>query len=268
MTEPDNNKAKIPEWIKILDQPKITSECSELATALAKAQAEIDAAPKSESNPFFKSTYADLAAVRAVIREPFGKHGLSVVQIPQTTDGYVHVTTVLFHSSGQCIHGTLTLKPTKNDPQGIGSAITYARRYALMAFAGVAPDDDDGNDASAKRQVDRTDHKPVTPPQTQRSEVRPPRENIHWQNLVMQLQKTGVSLDDKYHIIPEDKPLAREIVHYCTNEKVTLETAYKDPERCLEAVTKVADGNREFPPGTDNSLLSQVKEKLAEKVSA
>lgn len=253
----NEDSTKKPDWAKLVNVPKITIERAELAAALAKAQAEIDAAPKTESNPFFKSSYADLATVRAAIREPFGKHGLSVVQIPHTSDGAVHVTTILLHSSGQFIEGTLTLRPTKNDPQGIGSAITYGRRYSLMAFAGVAPDDDDGNAASGhteeKSKQKRTDSKPSVP-------------RDHWNDLLYQLKKTGVPFDEKGEI--EDKKLASAVVYYCTNKKTTLDKAYHNPELCKEAVDKVADGNREFPANGDNSLLSQVKEKLAEKATA
>jgi hypothetical protein len=258
------NEPKKGDWRTLVSQPKITEERKELATALSKAQAEIDAAPKSEANPFFKSSYADLATVRSAIREAFGKHGLSVVQIPHTGDGTVSVTTILMHASGQFIEGTLTLRPTKNDPQGVGSAITYARRYSLMAFAGVAPDDDDGNAASGHTEPPKKEHKPA-----QRSETKPaPRDNIHWPNLMTQLGKAGIGLDDNFQIVPDDKPLARELVYYCTGETITLEAAYKDPRKCEEAVRKVADGNREFPASGDNSLLSQAKEKLAEKASA
>lgn len=244
---------KKPDWNALHGKPKITEDRSELAAALSKAQAEIDAAPKTESNPFFKSSYADLATVRAAIREAFGKHGLSVVQIPHTSDGAVSVTTLLMHASGQFIEGTLTLRPTKNDPQGIGSAITYARRYALMAFAGVAPDDDDGNAASGKEAPPKKEHKPA-----QRSEVKESAERHHWSDLCSELTKAGVSVD-------QDKKMANAVLWYVSNKTITLDKAFHDPIACKEAVARVADGNREFPASGDNSLLSQVKEKLAEK---
>jgi hypothetical protein len=247
---------KKPDWNALVGKPKITEERAELAAALSKAQAEIDAAPKTESNPFFKSSYADLATVRAVIREAFGKHGLSVVQIPHTSDGAVSVTTLLMHASGQFIEGTLTLRPTKNDPQGIGSAITYARRYALMAFAGVAPDDDDGNAASGKEAPPKNEHKPAT----QRSEVKEPAARHHWTDLCGELAKAGVSVD-------QDKKMANAVLWYVSNRTISLDKAFHDPIACQEAIARVADGNREFPADRDNSLLSQVKEKLAEKAA-
>jgi hypothetical protein len=127
-----------------------SQECNELFAALAEAQAEIGTAAKGTSNPFFKSKYADLASVWAAVQAALPKHGLSVSQFPVSQDPeLVSVVTVLGHKSGQWMRGTLTMRPVKPDPQGIGSATTYARRYALAAVAGVAPEDDDGERASS-----------------------------------------------------------------------------------------------------------------------
>jgi len=123
-----------------------------LAQALVKAQAEIEVAKRQQSNPFFKSRYADLEAVWAVARGPLTKNGLAIVQTLSGTVAEVTVTTRLLHQSGQWIEGSLTLKPVKADPQGMGSAITYGRRYSLAAIAGVVVqgEDDDANGASGK----------------------------------------------------------------------------------------------------------------------
>lgn len=123
---------------------------AKLAEALSKAQGKIKGAAKDTANPFFKSKYADLASVWDACREALTENGLCVLQT--TEDGIEHVTviTTLSHSSGEWIRGRLTMKPVKNDPQGIGSAITYARRYALAAIVGVAPEDDDGEAASGR----------------------------------------------------------------------------------------------------------------------
>jgi hypothetical protein len=125
----------------------------ELAKALAIAQGEIQNAKKDSENPFFKSKYADLAAVREAIQAPFAKNGLAVSQFPRTvfTDDttIVSIETILTHASGEWLSGELAAIPTKTDPQGIGSCLTYLRRYALSAIAGVASEvDDDGNAAS------------------------------------------------------------------------------------------------------------------------
>lgn len=121
-----------------------------LAAALALAQGEMKHATNDSDNPFFKSKYADLASVTNACRPALVKHGLSVIHGTDSADGMsVTVTVRLLHKSGQWLQSSLTLKPTKADPQGIGSAITYARRYTLAAIVGVATEDDDGNAASA-----------------------------------------------------------------------------------------------------------------------
>ncbi len=122
---------------------------AELAKAMAKAQAEIKPAIKDSENPQFKGAkYADLASVWDACREPLTKNGLSVVQSTRMEGVAVIIETLLLHSSGEYIAGEISLPPTKIDPQGQGSAMTYARRYALAAMVGVAPEDDDGNDGS------------------------------------------------------------------------------------------------------------------------
>lgn len=120
---------------------------AELASALCKAQAQMEGAKKDANNPHFKTNYADLASVWSAIREPLTKNGLSVVQLLRSIQGGVEVETILMHSSGQQISDVFAVPATKNDAQGYGSAATYARRYALMAMVGVAPEDDDGNAA-------------------------------------------------------------------------------------------------------------------------
>ncbi len=123
-------------------------EIKDLATALSKAQAEIKAAVKDSTNPFFKSKYADLSSVWEACRISITKNGLSVIQTGRSDFDLVIVTTQLQHSSGQWVRGEFSAKPVKNDPQAIGSCITYLRRYSLAAMVGVAPEDDDANDAT------------------------------------------------------------------------------------------------------------------------
>ena len=125
----------------------------QLAEALAKAQGVIQNAIKDSSNPFFKSNYADLASVRNVCHGPLSANGLALSQLPENHEGRMVLTTLLMHSSGEWLSGELEMTPVKSDPQGIGSAITYARRYALAAITGVATEDDDGNAASGNKPV-------------------------------------------------------------------------------------------------------------------
>lgn len=136
---------------------KTSESIASLAAAMAKAQATIDGAKKDSANPHFKSKYADLASVWDACRAALTANGLSVVQAPgPCVDNRLEMTTMLLHSSGEWISETLTIPLAKVDAQGYGSATTYARRYALAAMVGVAPEDDDGNAASASKGVDNT----------------------------------------------------------------------------------------------------------------
>jgi hypothetical protein len=110
----------------------------------------MSAAKKDSVNPHFKSRYADLASVWEACREPLTNNDLAIVQLPGKDEGGYYVETVLTHSSGEFLSSKLHIVPTKDDPQGLGSAITYARRYGLAAIAGIAPDDDDGEAAMGR----------------------------------------------------------------------------------------------------------------------
>lgn len=120
----------------------------QLALALSKAQGQMKFAAKDANNPFFKSKYADLASVIEAIKVPLSANGIAFVQATDFEDNAVIVETILLHESGEWISGKLRMQPTKNDPQGVGSAVTYAKRYGLQAIAGVPSDDDDGNAAT------------------------------------------------------------------------------------------------------------------------
>lgn len=123
---------------------------AKLAAALVKAQGEVENATKNAANPHFKSRYADLAEILNTIKPVMTKHGLAVVQFPGFEEGHATVETQLVHESGEWIAGTSGAPLQKNDPQGVGSAITYLRRYSLAALAGIAQEDDDGNAASGQ----------------------------------------------------------------------------------------------------------------------
>lgn len=127
---------------------------AEIAGALAKAQGEIQPAEKSGANPAFKrdgkeSKYATLESTWEACRAALSKNGIAVVQSPGMDDnGAVTLTTTLCHSSGQWMVSQIACKPAAATAQAIGSTITYLRRYSLASMVGVAPADDDGNEAS------------------------------------------------------------------------------------------------------------------------
>lgn len=124
---------------------------AELAKAMVAAQQSLGLVAKSRDNTYFESRYADLATVLDAVLPALNGAGISLMQAPGGDgEGNVTLTTTLLHESGEWMESTLTMRPTKSDPQGVGSAITYARRYAALAVAGAAPEDDDGNAASRR----------------------------------------------------------------------------------------------------------------------
>lgn len=122
---------------------------NELLSALSKAQGKINGAKKDKSNPYFKSSYADLHSVWGACRQVLSDNGLSVVQTMLMVEGALNLVTILGHSSGQWIKSFLPVNTQKSDPQSLGSAITYMRRYSLAAIVGVAPEEDDDDGESA-----------------------------------------------------------------------------------------------------------------------
>jgi hypothetical protein len=122
------------------------------AKAFVAAQKATESVKKAATNPHFKSKYADLAEVVEAVVPALNAQGIGVMQFPSFDGTLTGVTTVFIHESGSSVTGTLHLNPTKQDPQGVGSAITYARRYSLLAMTGAAPEDDDANAASGPRQ--------------------------------------------------------------------------------------------------------------------
>lgn len=121
-----------------------------LATALSKAQGQMQGAVKDSANPFFKSKYADLASVWDACRKPLTDNGLSILQSPRSEGTRVEVETLLMHTSGQWIRDVASCTAKDDSPQSVGSATTYLRRYALQSFAGVAPEDDDAEAAQGR----------------------------------------------------------------------------------------------------------------------
>ncbi len=124
---------------------KTSNEINELAAAMAIAQGQMGAAYKNSSNPHFKSSFADLASIGDVIKQPLSDNGLSVVQFPINNEQGVAITTRVMHKSGQWIEESFGIKPVKAGPQEYGSLISYFRRYALAAIFAIPQTDDDAN---------------------------------------------------------------------------------------------------------------------------
>ena len=129
----------------------------QIASALVKAQKAFGPALKTATNPHFKSRYADLAACVEAVIGGLNDNGIALIQRNSLDDAGVTVETVFVHESGEMLEcGKLHVPAAKHDPQGYGSALTYARRYSLMAACGIAPEDDDGNAGSKPKVTDAT----------------------------------------------------------------------------------------------------------------
>ena len=120
-----------------------------IASALVRAQRGFAPALKTSTNPHFRSKYVDLAGCIEAVVDALNAAGIALIQRTSEDSTGVTVETVFVHESGEMLEcGKLHVPASKQDPQGYGSALTYARRYSLMAAAGIAPEDDDGNAAS------------------------------------------------------------------------------------------------------------------------
>jgi hypothetical protein len=155
-----------------------SNELNEFAPAFVAASSEMGNAIKDKVNPHFKNAYATLGSVREATRPVLAKHGLALLQtLVHADSGAVLLRTTLLHKSGQWIAGEQLLNPVKNDPQGLGSAISYARRYGEAAICGiVAEEDDDGNAASEAPRKAKAAPAPKAEPQgPDEPSDRPPR---------------------------------------------------------------------------------------------
>lgn len=141
-----------------------SQEIGKLAEALAKSQMQIKGAKEDSKNPFFKSDYADLTSVWKACKSALTENGIAVCQTMDVDNDKIILITTLLHSSGQWIKSRLPVILTKNDPQTLGSSLTYSRRYALAAIAGVCPigEDDDAEEAmTTSREEAKTKTKSV-----------------------------------------------------------------------------------------------------------
>ena len=135
----------------------MTDQISEnIYAALAAAQAEFRTVVKNKVNPAFHSKYADLQAILDACRPALNAHGLFLTQKVDAEGTTIKVETIITHSSGESLSSgvlAMTVPPGKNAVQAAGSTLTYARRYSLSAFLGVAADDDDDGNAAGTQQT-------------------------------------------------------------------------------------------------------------------
>lgn len=189
-----------------------SEQINDLAASLSKAQSELEDAKKNSVNPHFKSKYADLSAVLAECRKILPGHGLSVVQSTAVEGENIILTTTLMHSSGQWISGQIPLIMGKRDMQGMGSAISYARRYGLSALVGISQEDDDGNVAKDAHYEEKFE--------------RAPQEVPSWDEIVMKEEKV------KNHAPKFDSKIAATCHHKWIKSQYKNKTTGLDQEYC------------------------------------
>lgn len=202
-----------------------------LSKALTLVQGELKPASKDSDNPFFKSKYADLNSVWDACREPLAKNGLSVIQGNSVgIDNTVIVETILAHESGEWIQSELCLPLAKHDPQGVGSAVTYGRRYGLAAIVGIVADiDDDGNAASnngakAAKQFNDT-----------KEQIKNAAQPTEREGLLTGLKTIGKALNDSGDSIEWKPSSTNEFIGSMFGESVTLSNISVEQLRSLTA---------------------------------
>ena len=178
---------------------KQTESIGKLTEALVKAQAVMETASKDADNPFFKSKYTTLAGCWDVARKPLSDNGLAVIQTTTFEEGNsVIVETTLSHVSGEWVRGSLKTPLAKLDPQAVGSAITYARRYALSAMIGIVSEEDDDGESA----MGRTPTPQAKPAQAQRAQAKSPakeetpKDKLIKQAYAIMLNQLKMSKDD------------------------------------------------------------------------
>lgn len=153
---------------------KRSEQIDKIAPLLLQAQKKMGNAVKDAKNPFFKSTYADLNAVREAVIPVYNDLGISVLQPTISENGKEYVETILMHESGQWVSAqTEIVYARAGDPQGQGSGISYARRYGLQAFPNIGAEDDDGERAMERNSTPKTETKKSEPVKTEAKPAEP-----------------------------------------------------------------------------------------------
>jgi len=224
------------------------SEHKNIVAALAAAQSQMGKALKDAENPHFRSKYADLASVMGACMPALNANGIAVIQPVVETEFGRAVSTRFLHGSGDSLECNVPLIVQKNDMQGLGSAVTYARRYGLMSLAGIAPEDDDGNAAVAAA------------PQSNAS-----REGLRdaWRDAVLDSLPANASEEDKAQAFAEairddfrDKGEKALQNAWGRHEKMIARFETKWPD-LFSAIVETYEGEMRRATGTDASFAAQ-----------
>lgn len=221
-----------------------------LTEALSKAQGMMEGAIKDSQNPYFHAAYADLASCWDACRKPLSDNGLAIVQRPVIVEGKFRLITMLCHSSGEWISGEYPIEPMRQvkdkgwepsgDPQSMGSAVTYARRYSLSAMVGIASEDDDGNAAVGKKDERVTTPKPS---------------NIKKEEVISIPQKSTEELHKESEIL--FVKLHDRMVQI--SNKFELQNWWKKPEHQVEIISLLPEHRKQL-----EDLKNELKSKFEE----
>jgi hypothetical protein len=192
-----------------------------LVGALTTFQGKMTAVKKDATNPFYKSRYATLDTIWDAIRKPLSENGLSVAQTMNLVNDKSVLETTLYHTSGEWISGTQLVNPVKDDPQSLGSAISYARRYSLSAILGIVADEDDDANVATK-----PDTKPESRPKPEPTApvlktATPQKEGI----TSAQTKKIYASVKDKGITADQAKAYLKEVFKKMSTKELTVSEA-------------------------------------------
>lgn len=249
---------------------------TKLIPALIAAQKAMGPAVKTAFNPHYKTRYVDLEGAWEACREALWANGLTVIQTTILVEGQARLITTLVHESGEWVESEYPLRPVKDDPQGLGAAMSYARRYSLMAIVGLAPEDDDGQTAS---RATRSSHEQPHSPTERASESLGPRLGTTTTKTRERFANWIAKIIDRWS---EAEPLGDEtdrrsrefrIAHALLTEagpeieRLTWKPAeagkepVRDPKKVWEIVHRLAAGDWEW---TKQATLKHLKKHVAE----
>ena len=193
-----------------------------LAKALSNFQGKMIAVKKDAINPFYKSRYATLDTIWETIRKPLSENGLSIAQTMNVFGDKSLLETTLYHTSGEWISGTQLVNPIKDDPQSLGSAISYARRYSLSAILGIVADEDDDANVATKSELKTEQKQEVKSPPDKWTE-----ENKDIPNIITsaQTKKIYASVKERGITSAKAKAYLKEVFHKMSTKELTVSEA-------------------------------------------
>ncbi len=232
---------------------------SELAKALSKMQGELKSVSKDSTNPFYKMRYASLDAIWDTVRKPLSSNGLSVIQTTYELEDKIYLETVLLHTSSEWVSTYLPINALKQEPQAIGSAITYARRYSLSAILGISADEDDDAEGTTEHEKKKEKITPSQQPKPQADKGIPGKE--HWckeHNCEFRRFEKGDSHWYSHSIGDTGK--------WCNEEKKSKPVEKLTPEQAEELFGP--DAKAQKPPATPQEGQQTASEPKADDVLA